>query len=173
MNSGQITSIVAAIFTIIATYVFYWFSFSNDAGTHFVNGIGFLKNALDLWLNPNTNANKYGLPLVFYFFFLVVFLLFIASPILQLLGIKTKYGPLIGCIMPLLIGAFILLYAFLGFAPVFINWLGMFGDLEPLIEGFFPLTLAVEGRYEFYGTYILVAAGIISLIAGLKGPGTF
>ena len=121
----------------------------------------------------NTNANKYGLPLVFYYAFLVLFVLFMASPILMLLGVKTKWGPLIGCIMPLLIGILIFFYAFMGFFPPFIKYLGMFGDLEPLIEGVIPIALGVEGHYEFYGVYALILAGIISLIAGLKGPGEF
>ena len=172
MKSGQTTSIVAAIATIIATYVFYWFSYVS-VDIYYVNGIGFIKNFLDLWTNPNTNANKYGLPLVFYYAFLVLFVLFMASPILMLLGVKTKWGPLIGCIMPLLIGILIFFYAFMGFFPPFIKYLGMFGDLEPLIEGVIPIALGVEGHYEFYGVYALILAGIISLIAGLKGPGEF
>ena len=108
-----------------------------------------------------------------YFFFVVLFLIFMVSPILQLLGCKVKFGPLAGCVMPLLIGVMILLYSSFGTAEFFIKILLMFGDPEPLIEGIFPITIAVENRFEFWGTYLLIAAGIFSLIAGLKGPGTF
>ena len=153
MRSGQTTSIIAAIATAIATYAFYWFSYATTSDIYYVHGIGFIKNFLDLWTNINANANAYGLPLVFYYGLLVLFCLFLASPILMLLGVKTKWGPLVGCIMPLLISLLVFFYAFMGFFPPTIKFLGMFGDLEPLIEGIIPISLAVEGHYEFYGIY--------------------
>ncbi|MFX0188182.1 MAG: hypothetical protein ACFE8A_10645 [Candidatus Hodarchaeota archaeon] len=167
MNTGQILCVLAAIITLIATYIFYWFSYIY-LDLYYINGIGFLKNYLDLWMNPNTNALFYGLPLIFYYAIVVLFTIFMISPILQLVGLKKKFAPYVGGVMPLVIGVFILLYALIGFAPSFIKWLLMFGDTEPLIEGAFPLVLAIEGRFEFWGTYVLIAAGILSLIAGKK-----
>jgi len=173
MKGGQILSIIAAILTLIATYIFYWISYEY-IDLYYINGIGFFKNIGDLFTNPNSNAVFYGLPLVFYYVILVLFILMMASPILQLLGYKTRLAPLLGCIMPLLIGIMILLYATFGSFEVFIQYLMMFGDIEPLAEGAFPITIAIEGRNEYYfGTYMLLAAGVFSLIAGLKGPGTF
>ena len=172
MKGGQILSIIAAILTIIATYLFYWISYEY-MDLHYINGIGFIKNIGDLFTNVNSNAVYYGLPIVFYYVILVLFILMMASPILQLLGLKKRIGPLLGCIMPLLIGTMILLYASFGSMEFFVKYLMMFGDIEPFAEGTFPITIAIEGRKEYWGTYILLAAGVFSLIAGLKGPGTF
>ncbi|MFW9898930.1 MAG: hypothetical protein ACFFDO_06685 [Candidatus Thorarchaeota archaeon] len=172
MNTGQILCVIAAIITLIATYMFYWFSYIY-LDLYYMNGIGFLKNYLDLWTNQNNKSRDWivridGLPVIFYYAIVVLFTIFMISPILQIVGLKNKYGPYVGGIMPLVIGFFILLYALIGFAPSFIKWLLMFGDTEPFSEGVFPLTLAIEGRFEFWGTYILIAAGILSLIAGKK-----
>ena len=139
-----------------------------------VNGIGFIKNLTNLFSNTNTNANKTGLPVVFYYGVLILFLILLASPILQVLGVKKRYGPLIGCIMPLLISLLIFFYALYGYAPLFIKLLAIYmGDTEPLAEGAFPITLTFGEHFEFVGTYVLMGGGVISLIAGLKGSRKF
>lgn len=177
LNGAQKLSLIAAIITAVATYIFYWCVALvpvASADPVYVNGIGFIKNLADLFGNPNTNANKTGLPLVFYYAFIVFFIILIASPILQVLGIKRKEGPLVGCIMPLLTSIFIVLYALFGFAPIFIKLLAVYmGDTTPLVEGIFPITLTYGDRFEFFGTYVLMGGGVISLIAGLKGSRKF
>ena len=166
MKAGQVLSIIAAIITLVACYIFYWISYEYQE-VYYINAIGFFKNIGDLFANPNSNALLTGLPLVFYYAFIVLFILLIASPILQLLGMKTRYGPLLGCIMPLLIGIMILLYALFGTLGLFMRALLMLGDMEPLVEDVFPFTIAIGGRSEYWGTYLLIAAGFFSLIAGL------
>ena len=177
LNFAQKLSLIAAIITAVATYIFYWCVALVPVASPdpiYINGIGFIKNLSNLFSNPNTNANKTGLPLVFYYAFIVIFLILLASPILQVLGVKKRYGPLIGCIMPLLISLLIFFYALYGYAPIFIKLLAIYmGDAEPLAEGMFPITLTYEEHFELVGTYVLMGGGVISLIAGLKGSRKF
>ena len=176
MNLAQKLSLIAAIITAVAMFIFYWCVAIIPILANvpvYVNGISFIKNLSDLFGNPNTNANKTGLPLVFYYAFIVIFIILIASPILQVIGIKRKEGPLAGCIMPLLTSIFIVLYAIFGFAPLFIKLLSVYmGDIAPLSE-IFPIPLTYGEHFEFVGTYVLMGGGVISLIAGLKGSRKF
>ena len=168
---GKVLCILAAIITALATYVFYWTSYEYQE-LYYLNGVGFLENIVDLFVNYNSYAVLSGLPLIFYYAFIVLLILLIAAPALQLLGIKARIGSVLGCITPLLIGIGIILYTTLGI-DFLMKPLLLCGDIEPLVEGVFPLTIAIQGRAEYWGTYLLLLGGVLTLISALKGPTEF
>lgn len=161
--------LIAALALLFSTYLMYWFSATTFNGTIvYANGIGYIKNFVELWTNPNTNCQHMGLPfLALYYVFLVIFFILLISPILLIIGMKKRVGALLGSIVPLTIGIFIVLFAFFGFAPFFIKTLIYgFGDIEPLV-----LLIGVEGHFELFGAYALIICGILGLIAAKIGPG--
>ena len=178
MNTGQKLCIIAAVITLIASYLFYWFSFGYS-DIYNANGLGLIERYLDLWFNTNWNAVQLGLPLVFYYGVVGIFTLFLISPILIALGAKKRGLALLGSIMPLVIGIFILLYAigihqllypYFNSVPSFMSLLVLFGHAEPWFRnipyiGIIPIAYSWGLNYEFYGTYILIAGGVMGLIA--------
>ncbi|MFX1392687.1 MAG: hypothetical protein ACFFAH_03850 [Promethearchaeota archaeon] len=170
MYKGQKLCLIAACLLFIATFAFYWFSYIFADVVYYTNGFGLIRNYLDLWTNYNTKSLELGLPYVFYYGIIVLFTILICSPIFLIIGMKIRASSIIGSIMPIIVGVFIILYAFIGFGLTFINWLSLLGDSEPMIEGIFPISLGIEGRFEFFGAYVLLAGGIIGLIGGKVGP---
>ena len=173
MNTGQKLCIIAAIITLIASYLFYWYSYEY-IDIYNVGGMGLLEKYLDLWFNTNWNAVVLGLPLVFYYGLVGIFTLFLISPILIALGTKKRSLAFLGSIMPLVIGLMIFLYAmnihqllypYFNSVPTFMGWLTLFSDAEPLIAGIIPYTLTYKDHFEFIGTYILIGGGVMGLIA--------
>jgi len=178
MDTGQKLSIAAAIVVAVASYLLYWYSYEY-IDIYNVNGMGLIERYLDLWFNVNWNAVVLGLPLVFYYGLVGIFTLFLISPILIALGTKKRGFALLGSIMPLIIGLFIFLYAigihrlfypYFNSVPTFMSFLTLFGDAEPLIAGIpfigdIPVTIAYKSHFEFIGTYILIAGGVMGLVA--------
>jgi len=178
MNTGQKLCIIAAIITLIASYLFYWYSYEY-IDIYNVGGMGLLEKYLDLWFNTNWNAVVLGLPLVFYYGLVGIFTLFLISPILIALGTKKRSLALLGSIMPLVIGIMILLYAanihkllypYLNSVPTFMGFLTVFSDAEPLFRGIpiigeLPMLIQYKNHLEFIGTYVLLGGGVMGLIA--------
>ncbi len=178
MDTGQKLCIIAAIVVAVASYLMYWYSYEY-IDVYNVGGIGLIENYLDLWFNTNWNAVVLGLPLVFYYGLVGIFTLFLISPILIALGSKRRSLALLGSIMPLVIGLMIFLYAFgmhhllypyLNSVPTFMGFLTLFRDAEPLFQGIpiiggLPVTITYKSHFEFIGTYILIAGGVMGLIA--------
>ncbi|UCC19451.1 MAG: hypothetical protein JSV62_15335 [Promethearchaeota archaeon] len=160
MESGKITSLVAGILTILATYVFSWYTMNippNIPPTFYSNGLGIITNLPNMFTNAETLGIILGIP-GFAIYIIAGFLIyFLASGIIQIIGIKSRTAVLVGSIMPIGIGIALL------FASGDILdrelWIGgVFGTNHPL--GIFPLQILPDNIVDIGGYLLLVGGGL-------------
>ncbi len=168
MGAGKFLSVLAGILTLVATYVLSWYAFIFFLVTVYVGGIGLVKNLPEMFTNPDAWAITFGLDTWVIYIIAVVMILFLISGIFQLAGVKSRAIVIIGSILPLLIGIYLLLFGF-GVLPVELNvYTIMFWDAEPLIDGIIPLKILNLNTMDI-GTYVLIAGGFLGIIAGIAG----
>ena len=109
-----------------------------------------------------------GLPSNALYIIAGIFLLFLASGVLQILGMKSRVPLIIGTITSLGIGSLI----WFGSADVInrVDWIvNILGTETPLIEGIIPMNLLGIDTIDI-GTYLLYAGDIIEIVAAVYGP---
>ncbi len=155
MAVGKILLILGALLTILGTYVFAVFLV---APGYVGSGIGFAMNLPDIiGVDPGADA------LAFYFM-LVLFIVWLVSGVLQLVGLKVKIVGLIFSLVPLAIGVMFLLF-------VYTEILGMMTFVFMLLTtgehfgGFYPILVDI-GTLGL-GTYFLVGGGVLGLIGSI------
>ena len=152
MAVGKIFIILGALLTILGTYVFAVFGVS---ATVVGSGLGFAMNLVSIiGVDPGSDA------IVFYIM-LVVFIGWLASGVLQLVGLKSRIVGLIFSLFPLAVGLMFVLFVYteiLGMMT-FVFMLFTSGDL---IGGFYPIL--VDLGTLGLGTYFLVGGGALGLI---------
>ena len=155
MAVGKIFIILGALLTILGTYVFAVFGIS---ATVVGSGLGFAMNLVSIiGVDPGSDA------IVFYIM-LVVFIGWLASGVLQLVGLKSRIVGLIFSLFPLAVGLMFVLFVYteiLGMMT-FVFMLFTSGDL---IGGFYPIL--VDLGTLGLGTYFLVGGGALGLIGCL------
>lgn len=95
-----------------------------------------------------------------------IFILFLASGVLQILGMKSRVPLIIGTIVSLAVGSLI----WLGSADIIdrVVWIeNILGTDTPLIEGIIPMNILGVDTIDI-GTYLLYAGGIIGIIAAVS-----
>lgn len=159
MESGKILIILGGILTLLGTYVFAIFG---EAGILAGSGIGFITNLGDLFGNADAIAVLTGWDVIFIYIFTILFIVFLASGVLQLLGMKSRIVALIFSLFPLAVGAIILIFFYTDYlgptTAVFLIFFSgeHFADFFPIIVNLGDLAL---------GTYFLVAGGVLGLIS--------
>jgi hypothetical protein len=109
-----------------------------------------------------------GIPFFALYIIAGIFILFLLSGILQILGIKSRIPLIIGTIVSLGIGSLL----WLGSADVInrVDWIvNILGTETPLIEGIIPLSIFGIDTIDL-GVYLLYAGGIIGIVAAVYGP---
>ena len=155
MALGKIFIILGALLTILGTYVFAVFAtFPGDVGS----GLGFAMNLPFIFgMDPGADA------IVFYLM-LVLFIGWLASGVLQLVGLKVRIIGLIFSLIPLAVGIMFLLF-------IYTDILGMMTFVFMLltsgehIGGFYPILVDIGSLG--LGTYFLVGGGALGLIGCL------
>ncbi|MFX1377990.1 MAG: hypothetical protein ACFFA4_02765 [Promethearchaeota archaeon] len=160
MESGKLTSLVAGIVTIIATYVFSWYGMDippNIPPTFYSNGLGIINNLPNMF----TNADAYGILLGipgFAIYIIAGFLIFfLASGVIQIAGIKNRTLAILGSIMPIGIGIALLFTS----SDILdrILWIeNVFGTNNLL--GIFPLQILPNDLVDIGGYLLLVGGGL-------------
>jgi hypothetical protein len=166
MGSGKILCVIAGIITIFATYILSWVSVTVPP-TFYAYGIGFIKNLPAMFTEADALGLLLGVPGFVIYIVAGIGIVFLLSGIFQLIGMKSRTFVLIGSIFVLLMGIMILL----GTLNIVINidWvIYIFGDSAPIIEGRVPFDLALGPAS--LGLYVLIAGGVLGLIAGIMGP---
>ncbi|TFG14241.1 MAG: hypothetical protein EU531_09185 [Promethearchaeota archaeon] len=159
METGKILIILGAILTLLGTYVF---AIYGSAGLFAGSGIGFIINLPDLFGNADAIALATGWDVIFIYIFTILFLIFLASGILQLAGIKYRILAFIFSLFPLVVGAMILIL--------------FYTDILGPTTGIFTLYFIGEHFADFFpiivnlgdvglGTYFLVAGGALGLVS--------
>ena len=157
MALGKIFIILGALLTILGTYVFAVFGIS---ATIVGSGLGFAMNLPTIiGIDPGTEA-------VAFYFMLVVFIGWLASGVLQLVGLKSRIVGIIFSIIPIAIGLMLILL-------IYTDILGMMSAVFTLmtigehIGGFFPILVQLGDLG--LGVYLLLAGGVLGII-GLSKP---
>lgn len=159
METGKILIIFGGLLTLLGTYVFAIYGVS---GAFAGSGIGFIMNLPDLFGNADAIALLTGWDVIFIYLFSVLYVVFLASGVLQLLGIKSRALAFIFSLFPLVIGSMILLFFYtevLGpTTAIFTIFFSgeHYGSIFPFIVSLGDVAL---------GTYFLVAGGVLGLIS--------
>ncbi len=168
MGAGKFFCVLAGILTIVATYVLSFYAFTIFSIIVYVCGIGSMKKIPEMFTNPDVYATALSLPTYAIYIIAVVIIFFLISGIFQLIGVKSRVLVILGSILPILIGIYILLFGF-EVLPTELNvYSFLFWDTEPLIEGIIPLKI-LEFKTVDIGTYVLIAGGFLGLIGGFAG----
>jgi len=158
MKSGQVLALLSGIITILGTFVF---AIYGVAGAFAGSGIGFITNLGDLFSNAEAIALFLGLDVWIIYLLTILFLIFLVSGILQMLGVKSRVLGFIFSLFPLVVGFMIIIFFYtdiLGpttavFTFYFIG--EHFGDFFPIIVNLGNVGL---------GAYLLVGGGVLGIL---------
>ena len=155
MAVGKILLILGALLTILGTYVFAVFLVVPGVVG---SGLGFAMNLPDI-IGVDPGADAFA-----FYFMLVLFILWLVSGVLQLVGLKVRIVGLIFSLIPLAIGVIFLLF-------VYTEILGMMTFVFMLLTsgehfgGFYPILVDI-GTLGL-GTYFLIAGGALGLVGSI------
>jgi len=172
--AGKKLLIIAGILTLLATFIFSWGTFAFGK-INYIYGVGGIYNVIDIFTKGTKYyRTRFQLPEWSIYVIAIVVIWLIASGPIQIIGRKSRKAGIIGSIIPLLIGIVIFLNLLgLPFLGGFIRILEVFGTSEPIIEGLIPLHIALPGRPEAFGVYLLIFSGILGLIGAKKNKSEY
>jgi len=149
---GKIFIILGALLTILGTWVFATLLFFPG---YVGSGLGFAMNL------PSIIGVDPGADAVVFYLLLVLFIAWLASGVLQLIGLKSRIGGIIFSLIPLAIGLMLILL-------IYTDILGMMSALFTLmtigeqIGGFFPILVSLGDLG--LGTYFLLGGGVLGIV---------
>lgn len=158
MGAGKVFAFLGGILTLVGTFVFAIKGVVGDVSS----GLGFAMNIPDLFTNADTNAPAISTPVPLYYVYVVIFIIFLASGVLQMLSIQSRAVGFIFSLFPLVVGlTFILVEytAVLGVKTAFFqNFFGgvQYGDFYPILLNVGDLAL---------GVYLLLAGGVLGVLS--------
>ncbi len=152
MALGKIFIILGALLTILGTWVFATLGFIPG---YVGSGLGFAMNL------PSIIGVDPGADAVVFYLLLVLFIAWLASGVLQLIGLKSRIGGIIFSLIPLAIGLMLILL-------IYTDILGMMSAIFTLmtvgeqIGGFFPILVPLGDLG--LGVYFLLAGGVLGIV---------
>jgi hypothetical protein len=159
MAAGKFFVIVGALLTLVSTF---FFSFFNAGGSTYGWGIGFILNLSDIMENPGTYVPGETMTV---YIVAIVLIVFLASGILQLLGLAARAFAILGSIIVLGMGIVILIAVY-DWVPDMTPYASLLVS-DPIAPGIFPLDVPLGG--VSLGTYLLLGGGALGLIGGIMG----
>ena len=181
MKIGKIVVLVGAIITLLSTFFFsFGYGPPFDGRTH-ISGIGFLLNLPEIWGNPSywvATFPAYTMADIgLIYAFSILFLVFILSGVIQLVGLKSKYAAIIGSIIAITFGIMMIIYV----ADIAIGDLGLMNRFQalfysvPIADGVWPFDVPIVGGLGFFnstltlGTITLIVGGAVGIVGGILG----
>lgn len=158
MGAGKLLIILGAICTLLGIYVFAIYGGSGYVGS----GIGFIMNTPELFTDAAGKASALSIPIWWYYVLVGVFMIYLVSGVLQLLGIKNRFLGLIFSLFPLGVGLMFLLLVYtdiLGLKSAYFALFHIgapFGDIYPFLVPIGDLAL---------GNYLILAGGTLGFIS--------
>ena len=164
MGAGKGLTIVAGILVLVATFLLSWFSVSGVPA----HGLGLLNNIGGMFSNAEGMATAWGIPGFVPYILGGVFLFFLVSWLLILIGTKSRATAIIGSILPIFLG-WAVIAGYFGIPPDFMPYVAPFlGD--EMIPGIIPYSLVLMTNSSVVslnlGSIILIAGGILGFISG-------
>ena len=148
--------VIAAILTLLGTYVFALFPF---LGGTLGSGLGFAMNLPTIiGIDPGANA-------VVFYLLLVLFIVWLASGVLQLVGLKSKIVGIIFSLIPLAIGVMFVLLVYTEILGVMSSVFFILTVSDVVFLGFLPMLIEIGGMG--LGVYFLLAGGVLGLIGSI------
>ena len=163
MALGKIFIILGALLTILGTYVFAVFLFfPGIVGS----GLGFAINIIDIIaLDPAL----LGIDAIIFYVMLVLFIIWLASGVLQLVGLKSRIVGIIFSLFPLGIGImFLLVFYTTILGPI--SALFTLFTIGEQFGTFFPILVDIGGGMGL-GSFFLVGGGVLGLIGCILPQG--
>jgi len=155
MAVGKILIIIGALLTILGTYVFALFPFLFG---YVGSGLGFAMNLpMIIGIDPGADA-------VVFYLLLVLFIVWLASGVLQLVGLKSKIVGIIFSLIPLVIGLMFVLLVYTDILGAMTAVFFIMTVAEP-IGGAFPVLIELAGMG--LGVYFLLAGGVLGLVGSI------
>ena len=167
MALGKIFIILGALLSILGTYVFALYGSTGFVGS----GIGFILNTIGgglvdppLITGAGTYAPLLSTEIWIFYIILVIFLIFLAAGVLQLIGMKSRVVGLIFSLFPLGVGLMFIFLEYTDFLGIKSGFFGLFfigeqyGDIFPVLLNLPDLGI---------GVYFLLAGGALGIIGSI------
>ncbi|MFW9989989.1 MAG: hypothetical protein ACFFC3_15175 [Candidatus Odinarchaeota archaeon] len=158
MAAGKVFAFLGGILTLVGTYIFALYGDIGAVGS----GIGFILNLDEIFENADAFATLMDIPIALFYVYLVIFLIFLASGILQMLSIRSKAVGFIFALFPLGVGIMFILLVYtdiLGITSAFFAiFFGgeQFGDIFPILVPLGDIAL---------GVYLILAGGVLGVLS--------
>ncbi|KKN09255.1 hypothetical protein LCGC14_1048410 [marine sediment metagenome] len=168
MGAGKILILIGALITIASTF---FLTFFVHVGDVYAFGLGFAFNIPDIFQNAEANyAVPMGTEMMVVYILAIVYIVFLISGVLQLVGLASRAVAIIGSILPIVVALLIILIVQFGILDGMYNYTRLFWH-QSIVDGYFPFDLAL-GNVSL-GTYTLLAGGVLGLIGGIMGTSDF
>jgi len=167
MENGKKLSVISGIITLVATFLFSWIALEigKSGIIYYANGLGIIKNLPAMFTDAESIGDTLAIPVFAFYIIAGIFILFLASGVLQILGTKHRAFVLVGSIVSLGIVTLLLL----SIVDVIdkANWVYyILGTDEPLVENIIPLKILGFGIFDI-GMWLLYAGGILGIVASV------
>ncbi|MEE9376749.1 MAG: hypothetical protein V3V33_01795 [Candidatus Lokiarchaeia archaeon] len=173
MAKGKKLSVISGIITLVATFLFSWIALEigRDGTIYYANGLGIIQNLPAMFTDAESIGSTLAIPVFAFYIIAGIFILFLASGVLQILGKKHRAFVIVGTIVSLGIAILLLLSNVNVIDKA--NWVYyILGTDEPLIENIIPLKILGLGTFDI-GMYLLLAGGIVGIFASVYEHGPF
>lgn len=158
MESGKLFAILGGFLTLLGTYVFAIRGIVGNVGS----GIGFIFNIGPLFENAATYSSSLGIDIIFYYLLIVIFIIYLASGLLQILASNSRFGSLIFSLFPLGVG---IMFIFLQYTTILGDTSLFFSDFfdGEQYGNIFPFLINLGGLA--LGAYIVLAGGVLGFLS--------
>jgi hypothetical protein len=158
MESGKLFAILGGLLTLLGTYVF---AIKGIVGS-VSSGIGFLFKIGPLFENAATESSSLGIEIILFYILIAVFIIYLASGLLQILASNSRFISLIFSLFPLGVG---LMFIFLEYTTIL-------GDKSLIISSFFEgvqygniFPFLINLGSLSIGAYFVLAGGALGFLS--------
>jgi hypothetical protein len=159
MAAGKILVLIGALLTLVSTF---FLAFYHVVADSYASGIGFVFNIPDIIANPGS----FGPDSMVVIIVAIVFIVFLLSGVIQLIGLVSRVIAFIGSFMTLTLGILILLVGLGVLTGDFALYSGLLVD-DAIAPGIWPFNLPL-GDVSL-GTYTLIGGGALGLFGAIIG----
>ena len=160
MGAGKVLILIGALLTLVSTF---FLAFYEAAGGDLGSGLGFIYNIADIMANPGNYASGQTMTV---YIVAIVYIVFLISGVLQLLGLASRVFAIIGSAI-VLFASIMMLLVLLNILPVYADYITLF-EQPAIVPGILPYNLPI-GSMGSLGTYTLLAGGILGFVGGILG----
>ena len=173
MKIGKILVLVGALLTLVSTFLFSFGQTVGPDGRTLTSGIGFLFNLPEIFGNVAYWNGLNGGETALQYTFSIVFIVFVLSGVIQLLGFVNKYVSIIGSLIALAFAITMIVFITVDVPGWGFNRYSSLLWRAPIVDGILPFDLPlIAASGSFYlayslGTITLMAGGALGLVGGI------